>query len=118
VFDIDYADGFRGDLTISVFNAAGQLLYVGRDSNVAADQPASGEGNGFNDLSKGSAGRLDPFIGPAQMPAGLPGAPQRYYVAISSNELLPTVLDATFRSAATNSLVRLEPITSAGRSGG
>jgi hypothetical protein len=115
VFDIDYADGFRGDLTISVFNAAGQLLYVGRDSNVDADQPTSGAGNGFNDLSKGSAGRLDPFIGPAQMPAGIPGTPQRYYVAISSNELLPAVLDATFRSAATNSLVRLEPITSAVR---
>ena len=95
-----------------MFNSAGQLLYVGRDSDVAADQPVSGQGNGFNDLSKGSAGRLDPFIGPAQMPAGLPGAPQRYYVAISSNELLPAALDATFKSAATNSLVRLEPITS------
>jgi hypothetical protein len=116
VFDIDYADGFRGDLTISVFNADGQLMYVGRDSslsqNGAPDQPVPGQGNGFDDLSKGSVGVLDPFIGPAQMPTGLPGAPQRYYVAISSNEQLPAVLDATFKSAATNRLVRLEPITS------
>jgi hypothetical protein len=116
VFDIDYADGFRGDLTISVFNAQGQLMYVGRDSslsqNGSPDQPVPGQGNGFDDLSKGSIGVLDPFIGPAQMPTGTPGAPQRYYVAISSNEQLPAVLDATFNSAATNRLVRLEPITS------
>ena len=116
VFDIDYADGFRGDLTLSVFNAQGQLMYVGRDSrlsqNGAPDQPAPGQGNGFDDLSKGSVGVLDPFIGPAQMPTGTPGAPQRYYVAISSNEQLPAVLDATFSSAATNRLVRLEPVTS------
>ncbi|MEI6504403.1 MAG: hypothetical protein WCO90_00805, partial [Planctomycetota bacterium] len=116
VFDIDYADGFRGDLTLSVFNAQGQLMYVGRDSrlsqNGAPDQPAPGQGNGFDDLSKGSVGVLDPFIGPAQMPTGTPGAPQRYYVAISSNEQLPAVLDATFNSAATNRLVRLEPVTS------
>ena len=116
VFDIDYADGFRGDLTLSVFNAQGQLMYVGRDSrlsqNGAPDQPVPGQGNGFDDLSKGSVGVLDPFIGPAQMPTGTPGAPQRYYVAISSNEQLPAVLDATFSSAATNRLVRLEPVTS------
>ena len=115
VFDIDYADGFRGDLTISVFNSQGQLMYVGRDSNIAADQPTPGQGNGFDDLTKGSAGQLDPFIGPAQLPTGTPGAPERYYVAISSNEQLPAVLDATFKSAATNTLIRLAPINSVRR---
>ncbi|MEI7863588.1 MAG: hypothetical protein WCJ21_13195, partial [Planctomycetota bacterium] len=120
VFDIDYGDGFRGDLTLSVFDSTGRLMYVGRDSNVAADQPAAGQGNNFNDLSRGSLGKLDPFIGSVQMPAGNPTgsgsiedgaaavAPDpskqlRYYVAVSSNEQLPSALDATFKASPTNS---------------
>ena len=81
LFDIDYADGFRGDLTLSVFDASGRLLYIGRDSDIADDQPASGQGNDFDDLSRGSNGKLDPFIGSVQMPAGGPGSTTRYYVA-------------------------------------
>ncbi len=73
VFDIDYADGFRGDLTLSVFDATGALIYIGRDSNVADDQPGPGqEGGDVDDLSRGSVGKLDPFIGPAHLPAGSP----------------------------------------------
>ena len=132
VFDIDYGDGFRGDLTLSVFDSTGRLMYVGRDSNVAADQPAVSQGNNFNDLSRGSLGKLDPFIGSVQMPAGNPTgsgsiedgaaavAPDpskqlRYYVAVSSNEQLPSALDATFKASATNSLIRLEPVNSVTR---
>ena len=128
VFDLDYGDGFRGDLTISVFDSKGILLYVGRDSNVASDQG----GGTFTDLSRGSAGALDPFIGPAQLPAGsptgsggletggavVPADPTkqlRYYVAVSSNEQLPAALDATLKDAATNSLIRLEPMNSVQR---
>jgi hypothetical protein len=133
VFDIDYADGFRGDLTLSVFDASGRLIYVGRDSNVADDQPGAGQTN-FEDVSRGSAGKLDPFIGPVHLPTGLPGsgvgeggvtppadpnavpnASTRYYVAVSSNERLPASLDMTFKSAATNTLVRLEPVNSVKR---
>ena len=132
MFDIDYADGFRGDLTISVFDEGGRLIYVGRDSNVADDQPRAGQGNDFGDLSRGSVGKLDPYIGSVTLPAGTPtdaggftsGGPltaptaaqrnqqQRYYVAISSNEQLPSQLQATFQSGATNPAVRLEPISS------
>jgi len=111
VFDLDYADGIRGDLTLSVFNASGQLLFVGRDSNVAADQPAVA----FEDVSRGSLGKLDPFIGPVQLPAGLPGGATRYYVAVSSNERLPSVLDWFKMSSPTNPLVRLEPVSSVQR---
>jgi hypothetical protein len=133
VFDIDYADGFRGDLTLSVFDSSGRLIYVGRDSDVADDQPGAGQTN-FEDVSRGSAGKLDPFIGPVHLPAGLPGssvgeagwvppvdpnapapATTRYYVAVSSNERLPSQLDMTFKSAATNTLVRLEPVNSVER---
>ncbi len=116
VLDIDYADGFRGDLTMSVFDATGRLIYVGRDSNVAADQPGAGQGNDFKDLSRGSVGKLDPFIGSVQLPAGAtPASPTKYYVAITSNAQLPSALDATFRSGATNALVRLEPVNSVQR---
>ena len=116
VLDIDYADGFRGDLTMSVFDSTGRLIYVGRDSNVAADQPGAGQGNDFKDLSRGSVGKLDPFIGGVQLPAGAtPDNPTRYYVAITSNAQLPSALDATFRSGATNALVRLEPVNSVQR---
>ena len=133
VFDIDYADGFRGDLTLSVFDSAGRLIYVGRDSSIADDQPGAGQTN-FEDVSRGSAGKLDPFIGPVHLPAGLPGssvgeggvtppadpnavpaATTRYYVAVSSNEQLPSVLDMTFRATATNSAIRLEPVNSIAR---
>ena len=124
VFDLDYGDGFRGDLTLSVFDATGRLLYTGRDSNVDSDQPGAGQGNDFDDLSRGTLGKLDAFIGSVQMPAGSPtgsrnqsnpAAQTRYFVAVSSNERLPTVLDATFRSAATNGLIRLEPVNSVDR---
>lgn len=116
VLDIDYADGFRGDLTMSVFDASGRLIYVGRDSNVAADQPGAGQGNDFKDLSRGSVGKLDPFIGSVQLPAGAtPTNPTKYYVAITSNAQLPSSLDGTFRSGATSALVRLEPVNSVQR---
>jgi hypothetical protein len=113
VFDIDYADGFRGDLTLSVFDAQGQLIYVGRDSNVADDQPDPTQlDNDVDDLSRGSFGKLDPFIGTVQLPAGGPGSTTRYYVAVSSNERLPQALNAYFQASPLNSQIRLEPINS------
>jgi hypothetical protein len=72
VFDLDYGDGFRGDLTLSVFDQDGRLIFVGSDSDVIDDQPAAGQGADFDDLSRGSIGKLDPFIGSVHMPAGNP----------------------------------------------
>jgi hypothetical protein len=132
VFDIDYGDGFRGDLTLSVFDSAGKLIYIGRDSDIASDQPGAGQGNDFDDLSRGSAGKLDPFIGSVHLAAGNPtgggslegGGPvtppdpsqqRRYYVAVSSNQRLPSALDAFFKQDATNSRIRLEPVDSVTR---
>jgi hypothetical protein len=131
VFDLDYADGVRGDFTMHVFDSTGKLIFVGRDSDVASDQPGAGQGADLDDLSRGSIGKLDPFIGSVQMPAGSATASgdvsptgvvdvdvtkqTRYYVAISSNRNLPAALDATFKDAATNSLIRLEPINSVQR---
>ncbi len=125
ILDIDYGDGFRGDLTISVFDSLGQLVYVGRDSNVANDQPAAGQGSDVDDLSRGSVGKLDSFLGTTQLFTGtvnppldgdfgpeLPPVTSRYFVAVSSNERLPTALNAYYVDAALNSLIRLEPISS------
>ncbi|MGI9458547.1 MAG: hypothetical protein ACR2NF_00980, partial [Pirellulales bacterium] len=114
VFDIDYADGMRGDLTLSVFNSSGQLIFVGRDSDIVDDQPGAGQGTDSDDLSRGSFGKLDPFIGSVNLPAG-GEQPRNYFVAVSSNDQIPSVLDQTFLANATYPLVRLQPISSVTR---
>lgn len=117
IFDIDYADGLvRADSIISVFDAQGNLILVSRDSNISDDQPGPRQGNGLKDLSRGSVGKLDPFIGSVQMPAGTPNTDGfDYFVAISSNAQLPTALNATFQSGSGSPLVRLEPVNSVKR---
>ncbi|MHB0959585.1 MAG: tandem-95 repeat protein [Pirellulaceae bacterium] len=118
IFDIDYADGLsRPDTTISVFDAAGKLVLVSRDSNIDDDLPGDGQGADTDDLSRGSFGTLDAFIGSVQMPAGVvpAGSTAQYYVAISSNAQLASALNATFAAGSTNSLVRLEPVNSVKR---
>jgi len=115
IFDIDYADGLRGDYGLAVFDANGQLIYVGRDSNITDDQPGAGQANDFDDLSRGSVGALDPFIGSAHLEAGFNNQARTYYVAVSSNGMLPTALDQAYVSAATNPLLRLEPVSSVNR---
>lgn len=113
IFDIDYADGLaRADTVLSVFDAAGNLILVSRDSNVEDDLPRPGQGADTADLSRGSFGTQDAYIGSVQMPAGGPGSTTTYYVAVSSNSQLPTALNGTFTNGASNTLVRLEPISS------
>ena len=63
-------------------------------------------------MTRGSFGKLDPFIGSVQLPEG---TKQTYYVAISSDVQLPSILDATFKNDATNKLVKLEPVDSVKR---
>ena len=110
-FDIDFGSGVRGDYTISVFDAdTNELIYVGRDSNIADDVADPSQGNtDADDLSRGSAGVNDPFIGTVQLTEGT------YYVAVSTNAQLPNQLDQNFVSAATNPDVRLEPLSSLNR---
>jgi hypothetical protein len=117
LFDIDYADGLaRPDLTLSIFDSLGRLIYIGRESSIADDQPAPGQGVDFDDETRGSAGKLDPYIGTIQLPAGVvtstTTASQEYFVAVSSNTQLPQALDAFLQFAPTNSLIRLEPVNS------
>jgi hypothetical protein len=110
VFDIDYADGLgRADTTLSVFDSSGRLIFVSRESNVEDDQPSTvpGQGADADDITRGSFGTQDPYIGSVHLPeAGT------YYVAVSSNTRLATALEATYNGSNSNALVRLEPINS------
>jgi hypothetical protein len=132
IFDIDYADGFsRPDSTMSIFDSNGRLILTSRDSDVQDDQPGQ-TGSDIDDLTRGSAGKLDPYIGPVTLPAGNPngaftsnrgtgappnvrpaGHPQRYYVAISHDQFLPRAMNAFFTpGTGTSTQVRLEPVNS------
>ena len=120
VFDVDYADGLtRSDTSLFVYgqDQLGNLVpvLVGRESNVADDQPGAGQGIDLDDLTRGSAGQLDPFIGPIQLNAGNPGDITDYYTAITSNSQLLQQLNQTYIAGADNPLVRLEPLESVTR---
>ncbi|MEO1995557.1 MAG: hypothetical protein ABGZ17_09805, partial [Planctomycetaceae bacterium] len=62
--EIDYADGMaRADTIFSIFDSAGVLIGVAKDSNIADDVSRPLEGADMTDLSRGSVGRLDAFFG-------------------------------------------------------
>ena len=110
IFDIDYADGFsRADVAIYIFNAAGQLILTGTDSNIADDQPTGLSGVDASDLSRGSAGTRDPYIGAAELAEG------NYFIAIVQQSQIPGVLTQFTSAASANPLLRLEPIDSVTR---
>ncbi|MGN6546573.1 MAG: matrixin family metalloprotease, partial [Aureliella sp.] len=110
VFDIDYADGFGGPNTsIWVYNKAdGRLVYMGSDSNVADDRSAPGQGSDVDDLSRGSAGSRDAFIGAQALPTG------DYLVAVTNNSRMASIM-AQFSDANGYPLTRLEPVSSVKR---
>jgi len=108
VFDIDYADGMaRPDLSLWVFDQQGRLILASLNSNIADDRPDPTEGSSLDDLSRGSLGPADPYIGPAYLPEG---NGVTYYVAVTSALARPDVLDPVQYA-----LVRIEPIDSIAR---
>ena len=110
VFDLDYADGLaRANTNISIFDAAGNLILVGSDSNVADDRPAPLQGTDLDDLSRGTIGPLDPFVGTVELPVGT------YTVAVSNESVIPTEMAQFYDANAGNPLLRLEPINSINR---
>src|SRR5690606_30556715 len=119
VLDVDYADGLtRGNTNLAVFDRSGTgrgLIYFGGDSNVADDQPDPLATSNTTDLSRGSFGTLDPYIGPIQLPAAGPGASYEYRVGMSSDQRLPTVLNQFFTASPAAVNTRLEPINSVNR---
>ena len=116
IFDLDYADQLgRPDAVLSIYDESGALILTARDSDILDDQPLAGEGNDIDDLTRGSLGPLDPYIGTVQLPAEVPGQTEVYYVAVSSNLRLPGPLNQTFAVDTATPLVRLEPINSVQR---
>lgn len=107
-FDMDYADGLgRANSNLTVYRVQGDIItpvLVGRDSNVADDRLApvrDVSDPGVKDLSRGSVGELDPYIGTVALPEG------DYLVAVSSARQLASILDPSLYPE-----VRLEPINS------
>lgn len=110
VIDLDYASNFaRSDMALYVFNAVGDLIYTGTDSNVANDLPASRTNNSTDDLSRGGAGTQDPYLGSVELLEGT------YYIAISNQTQVPIAMDQFFNPASNNPLVRLQPLESIDR---
>lgn len=116
VFDIDYADGFsRANTVISIFNAQGRLIYFGQASNIAEDQPQPLKGANVDDLSRGSNGTLDAFVGPVELAIDPDAPATTYYVAVSSIARIPTVMDQFYQQNATDPFTRFEPLPSVRR---
>lgn len=107
--DLDYADGLsRANTIVSIFDDAGRLVYMGRDSNVSDDRSAPLNGADLDDLSRGSVGPQDPFIGPIELAVG------KYFLAVSSNDRIPRSYEQ-FSNRNNGTFTRLEPITTVHR---
>ena len=122
MIDVDYADGLgRANTSLWLFyddqngigggtNTGIRLVNFGTDSNIADDQGAPLNGADTDDLSRGTAGLLDAFIGSSQLPSGT------YYLAITSNEQISAYLAQYYAAdAGGNPLTRVEPINSVAR---
>ncbi|MBW8885870.1 MAG: hypothetical protein JF612_14090, partial [Planctomycetia bacterium] len=109
IANINDVDWYQFDLNADLTTIYGSGFNNG---NQGSDQATTG-----SDLSRGSFGQLDPFIGSVQLPAGKIGtsATRTYYVAVSTDRQIPTTLNQQFLSTPSDSLVRLEPIDSIGR---
>ncbi len=105
VLDVDYADGIgRPDTSIYLFNSAGSLILGGLSSNLVDDQASPGDGAGNADLSRGSAGGRDPFVGSYELPSGT------YFLAITNASQIPAALTNFTDPNSTSPLVRMQPI--------
>ncbi|MFW6169659.1 MAG: choice-of-anchor L domain-containing protein, partial [Planctomycetota bacterium] len=110
ILDLDYADGLgRANTRLTVFDSNGNVVLHSTGSNIAGDQPAPLNGTDMDDLDRGSAGTLDPYIGTQELLVGT------YYVAVSSDAQLPTEFEQFYSPNPSNSLFRLQPITSVER---
>jgi hypothetical protein len=125
IFDIDYADGLaRTNTELAVFDQDGRLILRSKGSNIADDLPRPLFGDDIEDLSRGSVGTMDPFLGPVELPAGPQLNPDGiddpvnraiYYVAVSSNAQMPDELRQYLEPNPPNPFVRLEPVNSVRR---
>ena len=69
-----------------------------------------GNGTDPSDLSRGTGGKLDPFIGPVELIGG-----ETYHLAVIPNDIVPQVMNQYWTANPTSSLVRFEPVNSVRR---
>ncbi len=134
VFDIDYANGVgdRPNTSMSVYRLVSingtpddrtddvyELMYTARDGNIAEDRPATPGSSDLDDLSRGTAGATDPFLGVVDLAIWQPPAtgesfkpyPQATYrVAVSADDWMPSDLNQFTSANAANPDLRLEPV--------
>ena len=123
-FDLDYADGLaRADMNFAIYQAgfvntpnssgaevvAGTLIYHSLDGGGPDDHPAPLQGSDLDDLSRGSVGLGDPYIGPVSLPEG-------FYLMQVNNPTVTQIerLQYTDRLAQ-NPYARFEPIDAIAR---
>ncbi|MDX1927173.1 MAG: Ig-like domain-containing protein, partial [Pirellulaceae bacterium] len=111
--DVDYASDFGGPNTsLWLYRRVGngmQLVLTGTDSNIADDRSAPGQGADLDDLSRGSFGPLDAYIGTQELPRG------DYVLAVTNNSLISRELEQYQQANPLNPAARLQPITSVAR---
>lgn len=110
IVDVDWADGLtRPDTNAYLFDGD-TLIAIGTDSNVADDQVTPivpGQATTEKDLSRGSHGLRDPFIGPLELnPTGT------YQVIVTTDEQMPADMAQFTQIDPPNTNARLEPIDS------
>lgn len=117
IFDVDYADQLaRPNVSLYLYDANGNLAFFSQDANTNDDLSAPATASGISDLSRGSLGTKDPFLGPISLRNGT------YYLAVTSSANIPDVLrtlvapDSTQTRQLTGALtIRTEPVTSVNR---
>lgn len=110
VFDLDYADGLaRANTTLSVFDSNGRLILTSREGSIADDRPGKPGTSQIDDLSRGTVGGSDPYIGGVEMPPGT------YFLAVTSDAQMPAQLEQFFLRNPLNPDLRLEPVDSVRR---
>ncbi len=101
--DVDYAAGMsRADIIVWVFDASGTLILKGDQSNITDDNSSVLEGTSYDDLTAGSSGTTDAYIGPIYLMEG-----KTYYIAVT------TV--GAWATASTDTTIRWEPVDSVQR---
>ncbi|MFM8324785.1 MAG: choice-of-anchor L domain-containing protein, partial [Pirellulaceae bacterium] len=110
VFDMDYADGLnRADTSLALYRVTGfgtsetyELIHIGEDSNITDDRRRPQALQDLDDLSRGSVGAKDPFIGPVALASGT------YLLAVTSAARTPAALtDTNVRRAPVPSVKRI-----------
>ncbi|MFM8326473.1 MAG: PPC domain-containing protein, partial [Pirellulaceae bacterium] len=107
-FDIDYADGLgRPDTTLWIFRDAAlgpELVLLATDSDIADDRARPGQGADADDLSRGSFGSRDAFLGSIELPDG------DYFVAVSNSSIAFNQMSQFSSANTTAPNLRVEPL--------